>query len=677
MNKKICISLACALALGANAADLGTISVESSTIDDKFESKKTDVSNIATIDSDDIKEINPQSIYEVLNSIPGITAQQSEGDIVKLHIRGIGNEVYMGEKPGIAVIIDGVPVQETTGKINVDLDNVSSIKIIKGGASYLYGNDALSGAIIITTKRPKGESSSAFETEIGSFGYKRVLASTNQSFENSAFQLQGTHRETDGYWDNAYAENKSINGKYQYYIDETSDITFGADYTKRKSGDGSTVSGLTAAQTNPKSVGEVSYSGEYDSTLIKTFITYSKNFEDESNFMFNIYKFSDDKTNESARTNDNTQHDYLNDEKWVQNGIKSEFRKSFDTFAIMTGLDIQRNTIDSQRTPLPWADGFPAPSATSSSTNEDINAIYTEVQHQTTQNLKTTFNIRFDNLKYDYKDNFDNTNNVTPSYNTGSYRVGLNYNLQSGNNIYASIATGFSAPTASQISSNKDGGYTIDIDPEETINYEVGYRGNNSGYDYEASVYQLDRNKYIGYSNGNYSWGDYFDNIGDIRSRGFELALNSDKKQIVSFNLAYTYLDSKFKKYSYRGSNPVAVVQNLSGNYVARTSKHTVNVIVDYKPTSQITISPELVVKGSYFADDTNRFKQKGYEVVNLRGNYKVTKSLEFFARIDNILDETYYQFVNVSSDIGSTMEDATIRVAPSRAYYAGLRYKF
>jgi len=64
--------------------------------------------------------------------------------------------------------------------------------------------------------------------------------------------------------------------------------------------------------------------------------------------------------------------------------------------------------------------------------------------------------------------------------------------------------------------------------------------------------------------------------------------------------------------------------------------------------------------------------------VVNLKSEYKYSKSLEFFAKIDNLLDKNYYQFVNVSSSsYDDSMENATIRVAAPRAYYAGLRYKF
>ena len=674
MNKKISISFACALALGtmlAASEDLGTISVESTTIDDKFESQTTKVSNTIVINGEKIEEINPQSLKDVLNQIPGMTLQQSEGDIVKIHIRGISNEAYMGEDPGVAIVIDGVPVDETAGKINVDLDNIESIRVIKGGASYLYGNDALAGAVVITTKRPKGKSFSKIEAEVGSFGKKRVVVSTNQGLETGSLRLQATDRESDGYWHDAYLKHKSINGKYQHYIDDSSDVIFGIDYTTRKTGDGSTVSSLTNAINDPKSINDLSYSGFYDSTLIKTFATYSKDFEDESNLMFNAYSYTDDKTNYSARLTK------FSDEKWVQNGIKAEYRKPQVNYAYMVGIDIQRNSTDGLSYESNATTKVVGALSSDTNTDEDTNSIYGELKNELSENLTTTLNFRQDNMKYAYVDDMNSTKNVDPSYKNSSYRVGLNYKINSNTNLYASVSTGFKAPTASQISKNRiTAGAPADIDSEETTNYEIGVLGSVSNLKYEASIYQLDRDNYIGYSNGNYSWGDYYDNIGDIRSRGFELGLSSDRKKELSFNLGYAYLKSKFRKYFYNAPGPDPL-QDLSGKYVSRAPKHTANLTLDYKPTAKLTISPELVYYGSYFADEANRYKQDGYKVVNLRGNYKFNQDLEFFAKIDNLLDKDYYAFVNVNSKTSATMNDATIRVAAPRAYYVGLRYKF
>ena len=84
----------------------------------------------------------------------------------------------MGERPGVAVVIDGVPVFERTGRVNIDLDNIESIKVIKGGASYLFGDDALSGAVIITTKRGANYDNIHLSGEVGSFDYRKALART-------------------------------------------------------------------------------------------------------------------------------------------------------------------------------------------------------------------------------------------------------------------------------------------------------------------------------------------------------------------------------------------------------------------------------------------------------------------------------------------------------------------
>ncbi|MCK5110495.1 MAG: TonB-dependent receptor [Arcobacteraceae bacterium] len=692
MNKKICISLACALALTTTlvaSEDLGLISVDSSTIDDKFTSTKSSVSNIAIISEEDIEKSNPHSVLDILNTIPGLTAESVDNDIVKIHIRGVENQRYMGERSGVAVVIDGVPVQESAGRVNIDLDNIASIKVIKGSASYLYGNDAIAGAVVITTKRGKGEDLSKIEIERGRFNSNKFLASTNQSFENSALKVQASSRSTDGYYEDAYLKHKSVNGKYQYYIDDSSDLTFGLDYTNRKSGDGNSVKGVDAATTNPRSTNYVSYSAYYDSDLTKSFVTYSKDFEDESNFMFNIHRYEDDKTKYSGRISSgayrNLGHNDFVDENWVQNGIKSEYRVPYDNFAFMIGADAQRNDVKTLTYDTDITQVVGALSG-STKTDEDINAIYFELKNELSSNLTTTVNARYDGIKYNYRDDMNSSLNTTPKYTHTSYRAGLNYDLSSTSSLYTSISTGFKAPTASQISTNLTAiseGYDVpsSLKEETSINYEIGIRASKSGFEYDAAIFQLDRKDYIGKRGGAYidrnedDEDAYYFNLGDLQSRGFELALQSDKKKEISYNLAYAHLNATYKKMTML-YNSVSV--DISGNQVPRTSKHTVNLSVDYKPTDKLTISPEFIVKSSYFADDMNHYKQKGYKVANLKGTYKIKKGLEAFARIDNLFNRNYYSFVHLSNyETAKDMDDATIRVAAPRALYAGVRYKF
>src|SRR5512143_3293580 len=155
------VAVLCAGAVGGAIADaapsatqkMDEVIVTSTTIDDRFESRRNDPTNVNVIDGKKVDDAHIENIMQVLQAIPGVTADVSSGDEIKIKLRGIENQRYMGEKPGVAVVIDGVPVFERTGKVNIDLDNIESIKVIKGGASYLFGEDALVGAVILTTKR--------------------------------------------------------------------------------------------------------------------------------------------------------------------------------------------------------------------------------------------------------------------------------------------------------------------------------------------------------------------------------------------------------------------------------------------------------------------------------------------------------------------------------------------
>ncbi|MFT7880217.1 MAG: TonB-dependent receptor [Sulfurimonas sp.] len=683
--------------------DLGEITVESSTIDEKVDVKKEEVSSVTLIDTETIENINAKNVADILNTVPGVTMALTGTDALKIHIRGVDNQMYMGEKPGVAVVIDGVPVQETTGKINMDLDNIESIKVIKGGASYLYGNDALAGAVVITTKRQKGMASvSKLETEVGSFGYKKLVLSTNQAMENGALQLQASDRESDGYWDDAFVKVKSVNGKYQYYLNDTSDVTVGMDLTKRETGDGNSVRGVTEAETNPKSAGYYSYGGYYDSDLTKMFITYNNDLSDISNFMLRVHRYEDDKSYKLARTTKDMS------EVWSQSGAKGEYRTKLGRFALMGGFDIQRNDTDSVSHDALDGDaprgGNDGDLLGDSNTKEDINALYTEVKHQTTENLTTTLNVRFDDIAYEYRDHLDSSYNVDPDYQTTSFRFGVNYALQDDLALYSSVSTGFRTPTPWQISNNMQliadpdvnaTNIPSEIDVEKTYNYEIGLRGKtNNNLSYALSIYQLDRKDYIGRIAGSYISSDEeeesgYANVGDMRSRGFELEVHSDRSKRFSYDLAYTYLDAKFTHYfisqqqtedpdgPYRPQTAEYERKDLSGNTVPRSSRHTINLAMNYRVTDSFMVTPEIYYRSSYYADEANAHKQDGYAVANLRMNYSYGESLEFFAKIDNLLDKNYYEFVTVNSSALATMEDATIRVAEPRAYYFGLRYTF
>ena len=727
MGKNLCLLMICALALSVNATDLGTINVESSTIIGSQTDTKTEVSTVNLIDEKKIEIISPKNIGEVLNTVPGITADV-RSNVVEIHMRGVGQQEFMWEDTGVAVVIDGVPVLQNGGKVKFNLDEIESIKIIKGGASYLYGRNALSGAIMITTKKSRNKDENSIGIEYGSENYKNIVASIVRGTDRYSFRLNANYTGDDGYWDSTKNDTKSVNGKYQYYIDDMSDVTFGASIVKKyeESSRGS-VTGVTEAKNNPTGAGDgdLAWNSEYYSDIDKYFITYNRDFEGGENLKINTYYYEDlynflsspqDLPTDGNYDGNDDGYTSDNDENIKQYGVKSEYRGEKNSLAYMIGLDlgerdlkdswIKTESYTSRRT------DYYTGESSKSDTSEKNSALYGETKYKINDKITAIFNARFDYTKYDYDVNAHdyngtNWNDSSISKNTDftnvSYRVGGIYQLNNNASIFANISTGFRNPRVYEMYA-KDfdpSRYTQNntaIDTQTTMNYEIGVRGNksvsNNKFTYELSVYQLDTKDIIGKNGGTYySSGAnvYFDNVGDATSRGIELSLNSDKSKKYAFELAYTYLDAYYTSHKsftvdlspvYRSAGDVTY--DIDGNQLPRTPHHKINIMTYFKVAPKWMVIPSYYWQSDYYADETNFVKMPSYGVANLQVRYSTKVKggdLEVFARVDNIFDKQYYRTVYLFSDKSGDgtldAEDGSITVDPGRVFYVGFKYKF
>ncbi|MBN2871267.1 MAG: TonB-dependent receptor, partial [Campylobacterales bacterium] len=491
---KISHSILLSALLGSScisAENIGTIGIDSTTIDDRFHTSRTEASSTATIDGQRVDDAHIENLQQVLQSIPGLTTEVKSGDTIKIHIRGVENQRYMGEKPGVAVVIDGVPVFERTGAVNIDLDNIASIKVIKGGASYLFGDDALAGAVIITTKKGAVNKSMA-ATEFGSFGYQKLLAETSFAKESFNGRLQVSERKGDGYWKDSDYLAQYANGKLQYYIDDTSDLTFGVEASKREKDSHGTVEGMTQALTDPTSEEGRDYTRKYDVELLKLFLTYSKDFGDASNLLVNLYQYGDDTqfvsapqkySSTGAPVTADDAYTTGNDYRQVQRGLKSEYRSSGEKMAYLLGADIRNNVyenktsylVDFKSSPSPFAPVNTAGTVTGDNkTTEEVYAPYLEIKVPLGETTTLTLNGRYDNIRLDYADHL-NALELKKDFDVYSHRVGLTHALNDSATLFVSRSTGFRAPSIDQlfngtVSLDSKVLNNPDLKPEEAIN---------------------------------------------------------------------------------------------------------------------------------------------------------------------------------------------------------------
>lgn len=703
-------------ALGAQAqeAQLGEVKVTSTTIDDRFAGKRGEPATMHEISGQTVDEKRPENMIEILRSIPGVTADLSSGDEIKIKLRGIENQRYMGEKPGVAIVIDGVPVFERTGKVNIDLDNIESIKVIKSGASYLFGDDALTGAVIITTKRGAKYKGVTFAADQGPWDYNRQLARAGFAGEWGSGHLQVSHRAGDDYyWQSAY-KTDNLDGNLRFFLTDTSDLTFGFEKSDRMKDKHGSVKGATQAELDPTGTVGRDYTRMYDVNLQKLHLTYANDLTPNSNLLATIYEYRDRTAFWSApqRVAANGQgisdsdpgaqqlYTTMNNYDQVQRGFKSEWRTHSDNIGWLAGLDLRRNTYDNFNTakvsyctrvdataPYTCAPAnFVAAGTvlTDSVTDEAVNALYGEFKFLPAPQWTVTLNGRYDDIKLDFSSG--RTNEVlTPferskSFGVASWRAGANYAVRRGLDFFGNVSTSFRAPTADQLyngSLSPTGGKTLNnenLKPEKALNLELGLRAQTEVFgvaaEIEAAVFQIDRKDFILATNGQYSTAtatatQMYDNIGGVRNRGFELAFKTDRKRTYTLDVAYTYIQAKFTDYDNFGLTlgssyipaPTIVTYNNTGNDVPRVPRHQLNMTFGWQPGDRWRVALEMDTRSWSWADEINQEKWAGRTLWNLSANYDIRETgfmgakWSLFAKINNLFDKYYWSAARGTND--------------------------
>lgn len=660
---------------------LDTVTVTSSTIDDRFDGRRGEPSSVAEISGKAVDQRRPANIIEVLQAIPGVTADVSSGDELKIKFRGVENQLYMGEKPGVAIVIDGVPVFERTGKVNIDLDNIESIKVIKGGASYLFGEDALSGAVVITTKRGARYAGVTASLDAGSWNYQRQLLRAGLAGSWGSGHLQATHRETDDYYFQSAYRTDYLDGALRFNLTDHSDLTVNFENSERHKDKHGNVTGATQAEVDPRGTLGRDYARNFDVDLQKLNATYALDLGDGANFLATVYQYRDhtlfwsgpqNYTTAGVQVTDVNAYTTLNNYHQTQNGAKAEWRAQGQQLAWMGGLDLRHNEYLNFNSALrsycsnPGAGCAQTAAGTvfqNDKTLESVEAAYGELKWAANADWVFTGNLRGDRIDLDYKGQPNNENpaavSMGKSFKALSWRLGSNWQARPETNLFANVSTGFRTPTAQQLfggSISPAGGKTRNnenLKPETSMNYEVGANGDYQllglGFNVQTSLFRIDRKDFIMSVNGDYgasttTFQQYYDNIGGVRNQGLELALKTDPKREWGLDLAYTFVDARFTSYANLNrtlGNPYAfgagacnltnvpsntrcriVRADATGNRVPRVARNSLFATLHWRPRPGLRLDGEMDAREWSYADEVNQEKIPGRTLFNLAAYY-------------------------------------------------------
>ncbi|MGM0512711.1 outer membrane receptor protein [Serratia fonticola] len=676
---------------------------------------------VSIITAEDIRKTPPvNDLSDIIRRMPGVnltgnSASGSRGNNRQIDIRGMGPENTL-------ILIDGVPAtsrdsvryswrgeRDTRGDTNwVPAEMVERIEVIRGPAAARYGSGAAGGVVNIITKRPtkdwhgtlslftnQPENSKEGATNRANFSLSGPLVS-----DVLTMRLFGNINKTDAdaydintQQNGSYAagregvRNKDINASLSWRIDPQQILDFDYAYSRQ----GNIYAGDTQYSNGNLSPGGLvaSLYGQETNRLYRQSygITHNGIWDwGQSRLNFNYEKTNNTRLAEgtTGRIEGMINDDTYNTSRLENYRTGGELNIPLDLLFeqnVTLGAEWNREKLndpasmqmtDSSGIIIGGVSGDP--SERSAKNSADTSSLYFE---DNIEPLAGTFVIP--GLRFDYHNKYGA--NWSPSLNI-SQELGEYFKLKAG------IARAFKAPNLYQSSegyllSTRGNGcpkdivsgscYLLgnnDLDPETSVNKEIGLEFTWAGYDAGITYFRNDyKNKIVagteivGYASNGYNilrW----ENGGKALVEGLEGNLVVPLvEDMLTWRTNATYMITSENKDT---GNPLSVIP-----------KYTVNTLLDYQVTDKLSTNLNWTMYGRQKPREYAEIRNEAgtlstqevgaYSVVGIGVNYDLMKDLSLKTGVTNLFDKQIYR----------ENEGASTYNEPGRAYYAGLTLSF
>lgn len=545
---------------------------------------------VLRIDEEQIKRFNGRSLSELLSTQAGIEVVGNRlitGQNLRLAVRASANNQVL-------ILVDGVRVADPSRIGNdfdlnfLSLNQISSIEILKGGASTLYGSSAAAAVINISThqvtkksqfnislntgtEQAQNESLSEFNYLSNHFQYAGRTKDIFYKVGYSGLKTDGMSAVESGTEKDPFARyniNAQLGGKHRQFswyvqaskakIENDYDNVFpveDADFTAV-----STFENIAANIKYTYSKGELSV----DSGMQNTDRSYQDNFPAQYNAfnrtleIVNRYKFSDQLYS-------------------VQGYLKQQ--ASYEDRPALEQNDLFANIV--------YVSPF----------GLNLNAGLRRNDHET------------------YGEHY--TYSINPSYSFSLKEQQLK--------LFSSYNTAFIAPSLFQLYDSYSG--NADLAPEESQSFELGLTWVKDDGRATVAFFQRTEDPKIVYDFATYA---YANAPSDIEYQGLELSYTNRLFEILDFNLNYTFTQLK------------------NGDLV-RLPKHAINSNLNYTLKDQSNLGVFYSYRGERQAVDLSTLE--AYSLIDLRYaksfyNEKLTASVW----LSNILDTEFVEITNFTT---------------------------
>ena len=637
------------------------------------------------------------NLSESLGSVPGLQIQNRENyaQDLQLSIRGFGARSTFGVR-GVRLYVDGIPATMPDGQgqtSNIDIASIDHVEILRGPFSALYGNSS-GGVVQVFTEegRLPPELSGSFAA--GSHGAWRYGAKARGLTEvgnaELDYVLSVNRYTTEGYRDHSGARRNLGNAKIGLQLDDSTRLTVIANSVNIKADDPLGLS-RQAFDENPRTA--VANAGLYNTRKsveqTQGGLVYEKHLEGGDELRAMVYYGERDMVQYlaiPAVAQRNPQHSggvidlarrYAGaDVRWT-----SHHRLAGRPLTVVAGIAYDELREDRRGYENFSGDTLGVRGSLRRDESNKVSNIdpYLQASWQFAPQWTLDAGLRHSRIRFSSHDHYIVTGNGDDS-GRASYRewlpVGsLQYSPTPDLSFYVSAGRGFETPTFNEISYRSDalGGLNFDLAPAVNTNVEIGAKARVAGGILTAAVYQSRSRDEIVAADASFGRTSY-QNAGRTRRTGAELAWSGELADNLRAQLAYGWLDARYRDDCTTPSCMDADRpdrQLRSGNRIPGIARQALYFSLDWMPEEGFRAG----VDGRYLSriqvNDGNTEAAPSYFVAGVHAGYVWRNGpwrIGSYARVDNLFDRQYAGSVIVNEGNQRYYEPA-----PGRNWSAGL----
>ena len=538
----------------------------------------------------DIERLQPTSVTDLLNRVPGVQVAPSggRGSLPGIYIRGTKAAQSL-------VLVDGQRIANATSADSalqyLNVDQVERVEVLRGSRSVVYGADAIGGVIQIFTRRGAEQGLQArLHTGFGNRGTTQNSLGLSGGDAQTHFNLSTSLDQTDGIdrtgpsfasdADHDAYRNKSWSLNLSHWLSDDVEVGFNALDNRGKTEFDNPFGLFDPVTFN--SVGQQQYS-DFELSSLGTYL--------------------DARINDRWKTRLELGHS--------ENREKTFDKLSSDRYVFNTYRDSvnwQNDlTLDDRNSLMLGADGYE--DRVNSSTTFDEDSRWNRaafVQHRYKgDGFSTELGLRHDQ------------NQQFGSQNTWSGT--LTVPLDDANDVLLSYSEGFRAPTFNDL--YYPGFSNPNLKPEHSKSYELQWRSQLSETSkLEASLYRTDLEDAIALN------ADFRpQNIGSARINGFEASL---EQQLFGWTgkLGASIIDPRDRD---------------TGHTLNRRARRTVSLDLD-RQFDRFGVGASWQAVSSSYNDEANTQDIGGYALFGLRSSWKASDEVRLEFKLNNALDKRY-----------------------------------